>query len=90
MTPPRAGMQRIISPWEYRHLRAWARVRIVGGAVLVGLGFVTLAFGGSDSKTYIWALAFLAAGVADFGFAAWLLGIARADQTPTVTGTSTR
>ena len=90
MTPPRTGMRRIISPWEYRHLRAWARVRTVGGAVLVGLGVVTLVFGGSDSKTYIWAVAFLAAGVADFGFARWLVTIADADQTPAATGNSTR
>ena len=25
-SPPRSGMQRIISPWEYRYLRAWAGV----------------------------------------------------------------
>ena len=80
MTPPRAGMRLIISPWEYRHLRAWARVRIVAGVVLVALGCVTLAFGGSDSKTYIWTLAFLAAGVADLGFARWLLSIARSSH----------
>src|ERR1017187_1294305 len=32
-SPPRSGMQRIISPWEYRHLRAWAgvRTRVVSG-----------------------------------------------------------
>ncbi len=90
MTPPRTGIRRIIFPWEYGHLRGWAQVRIVAGVVLVGLGVVILAFGGSDSKTYIWAVAFLAAGVADFVFAGWLLSIARADQTPTLTGTSTR
>jgi hypothetical protein len=26
-------MRLIISPWEYRHLRAWARVRIASGAL---------------------------------------------------------
>ncbi len=77
MTPPRTGMRRIIAPWEYRHLRTWARVRIVAGVVLLGLGFVTLALGGSDSTTYIWAAAFLAAGVAQFGVASWLLSVAR-------------
>lgn len=77
MSPPRAGMRRILPPWEYRHLRAFARVRIVAGVVLIGLGFVTLGFGGSDSKTYIWALAFLAAGTAQLSFAYWLLSIAR-------------
>ena len=76
-SPPRSGMQLIISPWEYRHLRGWARVRIVGGIVLAGLGLVTLAFGGDDWKTYGWTLAFLAAAAADLAFAHWELTIAR-------------
>ena len=78
MTPPRTGMRRIISPWEYRHLRTWAALRIAAGVILLGLGFITLGFGGSDSTTYIWASVFLATGVAQFGFASWLLSIARA------------
>ena len=40
-TPPRSGMQRLIAPWEYRHLRAWAGARIATGIVLAGLGAVT-------------------------------------------------
>ena len=47
-------MQRIIIPWEYRHLRAWAGVRIASAVVLVGLGAVTLSFGGNDWPTYGW------------------------------------
>ena len=27
----RSGLRRVISPWEYRHLRFWAGVRIGGG-----------------------------------------------------------
>lgn len=76
-SPPRSGVQLIISPWEYRHLRAWARVRIVSGAVLAGLGVVTLAFGGNDWKTYGWALVFLAPAAANLAFATWELSIAR-------------
>ena len=60
-SPPRAGARRIISPWEYRHLRGWAQVRVASSGVLVGLGVVTLAFGGNDWKTYGWTMAFLAA-----------------------------
>jgi hypothetical protein len=67
----------LISPWEYRHLRAWANVRIAGGIVLACLSVVTLAFGGNDSKTYSWALAFLAASTANFAFAYWERSIAR-------------
>jgi len=70
-------MERIISPWEYRHLRACARARIVAGVVMVGVGLMTLSLGGSGRQTYIWALAFLAAGVAQLSFAYWLLSIAR-------------
>ena len=76
-SPPRSGMRRVISPWEYRHLRLWAGVRISGGAVLVGLGVVTLCFGGNDRKTYGWAAAFLAAAAANLAFARWELAIDR-------------
>jgi hypothetical protein len=76
-SPPRSGLQLIISPWEYRHLRGWARVRMVSGAVLLVLCLLTLGFGGTDWKTYGWALGFAAAAVAQLAFAAWLLSIAR-------------
>jgi len=76
-SPPRSGMQRIISPWEYRHLRAWAGVRMASGTALVGLGVVTVSFGGDDGKTYGWAMAFLAAAAANLAFAYWELSIAR-------------
>lgn len=76
-SPPRSGIQRIIIPWEYRHLRFWAAVRIGAGIVLIGLGIVTLAFGGSDWATYGWTMVFLALAAAQFSFAYWLLTIAR-------------
>ena len=76
-SPPRSGMQRIISPSEYRHLRTWARVRFASGIALTGLGAVTLSFGGNDSKTYGWTMAFLALAAAQFSFACWELSIAR-------------
>ncbi len=82
LTPPRPGLQRVIHPWEYRHLRAVARLRIAAGIVLVGLGLVTLSFGGNDWKTYGWTMAFLAAGAAQFAFAAWELTIARSSAEP--------
>jgi len=75
--PARSGMRRVIPPWEYRHLRFWAGVRISGGTALVGLGVVTLSFGGNDRKTYGWAMAFLAAAAANFAFARWELAIDR-------------
>jgi hypothetical protein len=82
-SPARSGMRRIISPWEYRHLRFWVGVRIGGGIVLVGLGIVTLSFGGNDWKTYGWAMAFLAAAAANLAFARWELTIVRSSATRT-------
>lgn len=76
-TPPRSGMRRLIAPWEYRHLRAFARVRIAAGIVLAVLGAITL-FGGSfTAKAVGFAALFLALGAASFLFAAWELAIAR-------------
>jgi hypothetical protein len=72
-------MRLVISPWEYRHLRGWARVRIASGVALAGLGVITLAFGGSDWKTYGWAAAFLAMGAASWAFGYWELSIIRSD-----------
>jgi hypothetical protein len=82
-SPPRSGMRLIISPWEYRHLRAWARVRVVSGVVAAGLSVVTLSFGGNDWKTYGWTLAFLAVAAANWAWAGWELRIARSAAAPT-------
>ena len=77
-TPPRSGMQRIIPPWEYRHLRGWAGVRITAGIVLAGLGAVTLTGGSFSPKAAGWAMLFLAAvAAASIFFAAWERAIAR-------------
>lgn len=78
--PPRSGMRRILAPWEYRRLRFWAGVRARAGVVLVGLGAVTLAFGGNDWATYGWTLFFLALAVAQFSFAYWELTTARSES----------
>ena len=82
-SPPRSGMHRIISPWEYRHPRAVARVRMAAGIVLAGLGAVTLVGGSFTTKAAGWAMLFLAAAAASFAWAAWDLAIARsaADRT---------
>jgi hypothetical protein len=76
-SPPRSGLRRLIAPWEYRHLRGWAGVRFASSAVLAGLGVVTLAFGGSDWKTFGWTMFFLVLAAAQFSFGYWLLAIDR-------------
>jgi hypothetical protein len=51
--PPRPGMQRLISPWEYRHLRAVAPVRFAAGGFQLGIGLVLLSLGrqaGTDAE----------------------------------------
>jgi hypothetical protein len=76
-TPPRSGMRRLIAPWEYRHLRAFARVHIAAGIVLVGLGLVTLIGGSLTAKAVGFAALFLVAAAGNFTCAAWLLAIDR-------------
>jgi signal transduction histidine kinase len=73
----RSVLERIlIRPWEYRHLRFIAGVRISAGIVSVSLGVVTLAFGGADAETYGWTMAFVAIGAANLAFGYWDINIA--------------
>jgi hypothetical protein len=43
-SPPRPGMQRLINPSEYRHLRAFGVTRIAGGFVAGTAGVVCLSY----------------------------------------------
>lgn len=67
-TPPRHGIYRLIRPLEYRHLRAFAGVRLAGGGFSLGLGAVLLSLGrqadtGDDRrKCFKWAAWFLVSG----------------------------
>jgi len=65
-------VQRLIPPWEYRHPRAFAVTRLVGGCVAVAAGSVCLAY-----AAYGWAAFFLAIGAVNFVGAYWDLRIAR-------------
>ncbi len=76
-SPPRSGMQRIIIPCEYRHLRFWARVRIAAGIVLVGLGAVTLVGGSLTTEAVGWTALWLVLAALQFSVAYWFLTIAR-------------
>jgi hypothetical protein len=83
MSPPRSGLRLIIHPWEYRHLRPFARLHIASGIGLACLTLVTLGFGGGDAKTYLWATVFLAPAVAHLVFGFWELSIARSQAAGT-------
>ena len=76
-SPPRSGMRRLIIPWEYRHLRAWAGVRIAAGIVLTGLGAVTLVGGSFTAEAIEWAAFWLVLAALSFAAGYWELTIAR-------------
>ena len=71
-TPPRPGMQRLINPWEYRHLRVFGITRIAGGIVATGIGAFTLTY-----SAYGWAALFLVLGALNLAGGYWYLTIAR-------------
>ena len=72
LTPPRPGMQRLISPWEYRHVRVFGVTRIAGGSVAAAAGLVCLSY-----RVYGWAAFFLAVGAANLAGGYWYLTIDR-------------
>jgi len=75
--PGRSVLERaLIRSWEYRHLRFWAGLRIGGGIALTICSLLTLAFGGSDAKTYGWAALFLVPAALNFAFGYWQITIA--------------
>ena len=72
-SPPRHGAERLISPWEYRHLRAFGVTRIFGGSIAAGAGVICLSYG-----AYKWAAFFLGIGALNLGGGYWYLTIDRA------------
>ena len=71
-SPPRPGLQRMINPWEYRHLRAFGLTRIAGGSVAVAAGVICLAYGVKG-----WAAFFLAIGALNLAGGSWYITIDR-------------
>jgi hypothetical protein len=71
-SPPRSGMQRLIIPWEYRHLRFFGATRIAGGSVAAAAGLICLSYG-----VYAWAAFFLALAAANLAGGYWYVTIAR-------------
>ena len=75
--PSRTGMRRLIPRFEFRRLHAMARVHIVAGTVLVGLGVITLAGGSFTPKAIAWAAFFLVLAALQFSVGYWFLAIVR-------------
>ena len=78
LSPPRPGMQRLINPWEYRHLRVFACLRLAGGSVAAAAGVVCLSYG-----VYGWAAFFLVLGALNLGGGTWYITIARSTSART-------
>jgi hypothetical protein len=70
--PPRPGRQRLINPWEYRHLRAVGLTRIAGGGMGAAAAVVCLSYG-----VYGWAAFFGVLAAANFAGGSWYITIAR-------------
>jgi hypothetical protein len=45
LSTPRSGMQRLISPWEYRHLPVSGTTHAAAGGFQLGIGLVLLSLG---------------------------------------------
>ena len=71
-SPPRSGLQRLIIPWEYRHLRVFGVMRIAGGIVAAGIGAFILSY-----DAYGWAAFFVVVGAANLAVGYWEITIAR-------------
>jgi hypothetical protein len=60
LSPPRSGVQRLIAPLEYRHLRAFGITRVVGGVVATAVSIACLSY-----AAYGWAAFFLVVAALD-------------------------
>ena len=77
-SPPRTGMQRLIVPYEYRHLRFFGATRIAGGSAAAVAGVICLAYG-----VYGWAAFFLVLGALNLAGGYWYITIARSESART-------
>jgi hypothetical protein len=72
LSPPRHGMALLLAPFEYRHLRFFGVVRLVGGSVAAVAGVICLSY-----SVYGWAAFFLVIGALDLAGGYWELTLAR-------------
>ena len=87
LSPPRSGMHRLISPWEYRHLGVSAVTRAAAGGFQLGIGLVLLSLGrqaGTDQerrKMYRLSAWFLVPAALNLAGGYWYVTIARSAST---------
>ena len=65
-------MARLLAPFEYRHLRFFGVVRLVGGSVAAVAGVICLSY-----SVYGWAAFFLVIEALDLAGGYWELTLAR-------------
>jgi len=58
-SPPRPGLHRLISPWEYRHLRVSGVMHIAGGSVALAPGVICLAYSADGWAAFFFVIAAL-------------------------------
>lgn len=68
--PPRSGLQRLITPMAYRHLRGFGVGHIAGGSLQAAAGLVCLAYDADG-----WAAFFLAISALNLAGGYWYLTI---------------
>ena len=71
-SPPRSGLQRLINPVAYRHLRAFGVLHVAGGSLAAAAGLICLSYG-----VYGWAAFFLVIAALNLGGGCWYLTIDR-------------
>jgi hypothetical protein len=77
-TPPRSGARLLINPIEYRHLRVYGIMRIVGGSFLTFGGMMCLAY-----HAYGWAALFLVLAALNLAGGAWFVNLANSEPSRT-------
>jgi hypothetical protein len=75
-TPPRPGLQRLINPLAYHHLRGFGVTHIAGGSVAAAAGLICLAYG-----VYGWAAFFGVIAALNLAGGYWYLTIDRTTAT---------
>jgi hypothetical protein len=84
LSPPRPGLHRLISPWEYRHLGVSGVTRAAAGGFQLGIGLVLLSLGHSARtdqerrKMYRLSACFLVPAAGNLAGAYWYITIAPA------------
>ena len=88
-SPPRPGLQRLINPWEYRHLPVSGVTRAAAGGFQLGIGLVLISLGrtaGTEQerrKMFRLSVWFLVPAALNLAGGYWYIAIARSPSART-------